>query len=234
MSKIMKVHVRGHMGVQVLQAFVGLSDVRDDEYPIICANTDDLPYDGSNRLHELMMPMNGAQFISYDGNRKTPYWVPGAATKAFKNRDRAFAKWFDPIIDPIIGGPVGVAVHVRGTDKPVASYKSNVKLIRLFNDPAEVTIYSDDYELSKKLARETKTRAATLAGATYDWNKIYHSAVVYGCPSAYLMSMLLFNPLKAMVFGGESYCDGGYQTTAGDFIFLREAMEFCPNVMIVN
>jgi len=28
-------------------------------------------------------------------------------------------------------------------------------------------------------------------------------------------------------------CDGEYPASAGDFLFLREAMKFCPNISIV-
>ena len=229
-----RIHVRGQMGVQILQVAVGLSKESDKDTDdcVICINNEKTEVLSSEKLSNQLHHVFDAKcrVIDIDSKDKTPYWVEGAATSIFENRDNIF-KYLVPRTDMIEKlFPIQLpAVHIRGKDKNVASIESCRKLLTMARSDA--VIYTDDKEKAKEVSPEHKVSQNELD--IDDWIDMYNSAIIYAAPSAFIMSMLLFNPHKTMVFMSEEMCDGEYPASAGDFLFLREAMKFCPNISIV-
>ena len=121
------------------------------------------------------------------------------------------------------------AVHIRGKDKNVASVESCRKLLDMVGSNA--MIYTDDKEKDKSVSPDHQISENEFD--IDDWIDMYNSPIIYAAPSAFIMSMLVFDPTKKMVFMNEDMCDGEYPASAGDFLFLREAMKFCTNVSII-
>ncbi len=224
-----RLHIRGQMGVQILQAATAISTINEEEEPILCVNTGgNLTYDGTNKLNNIFDVK--CRVIEIDDTiRKTPYWIEGAATYIFKNRAKVI-KWLVPKtffkkLD------LGRAVHIRGLDKNVASMESYDHLVGVATYESDnVTIYSDDPERTKKYSTCRISNQTSLE----DWIDIYHSEIVYAAPSAFIMSMLILDPNKHVVFLGDKYCNGTYGAYQNDMLFIREAQEYCPNMVILD
>jgi len=232
-----RIHIRGAMGVQILQAALGLSKKSDTDANdcIICVNNektnDTSSEELSNQLHHVFDSI--CRVVDIDCKEKTPYWVDGAATSIFENRYNIF-KFLVPrtymIENSLSYSDDRVpAVHIRGKDKNLSSIESCKKLLEMAG--LNAIIYTDDKEKAKKVSSTHKISENEIDAD--DWIDMYNSSVIYAAPSAFIMSMLVFNPDKKMVFMNEEMCDGGYTSSAGDFLFLREAMKFCKNVSII-
>ena len=234
-----RLHVRGQMGVQILQAATAISVINSDEEPILCVNTGgDLSYDSTNKLQDVF-DVN-CRIIEIDTIRKTPYWVEGSAKYIFKNRDKIF-RWLTPKanISPNPDSIGRLGIHIRGKDKHVASIESYKHLLTIAradrvthaDGPDSLVIYSDDPDLAAKTYPEyTISNQSSIA----DWIDLYNSDIVYAAPSAFIMSMLIFNPNKRIVFLGDKYCDGPYIGYRHDMLFLRECQAYCKNVTILD
>ena len=225
-----RTHVRGQMGVQILQAFTALSSINADEEPIICVCSGGLTYDGTNKLG--LVFNTKCRVIDIDDIvRKTPYWVDGAATKIFENRDNIF-RWLQPKSFPTKEN-LDVAVHIRGKDKPTVSKKSYRYLVdEVSSRHDNVIAYTDDKDFADTLLANTPNIRTSTQSVIDDWADMYNSQIVYSSPSAFIMSMLLINPNKHVVILGDKYCDGGYPHFTNDLLFIREAKQFCPNMEI--
>lgn len=228
MSKsITRLHIRGKMGVQILQAATALSRLDPREEPVICVNTRGLSDEFHNKLPLLFQP--ACRVIDIDDSNKTPYWVPGAATSIFQNRNQVLS-WLGPMFPEVQEGR-GTGVHVRGGDKLIASKESNDLIIKMgILDNPEAKIYTNDESMIDAKYHDRISDSS----AEEDWLGLYWSKTVYAAPSAFIMSMLLTNPDKHIIFLSEKYCDGGYPHTGNDFLFLREAMAYCKNVEIMK
>ena len=222
------------MGVQILQVAVGLSKEsdKDSDDCVICINNEKTEVLSSEKLSNKLHHVFDARcrVIDIDSKEKTPYWVEGAATSIFENRENIF-KFLVPRIDMIdnIFPGINPAVHIRGKDKNVASIESCKKLLDMAGSNA--MIYTDDKEKAKDVSQTHQISKNELD--IDDWIDMYNSPIIYAAPSAFIMSMLLFNPTKKMIFMNEEMCNGEYPASAGDFLFLREAMKFCENVSII-
>jgi len=232
-----RIHIRGLMGVQILQVAVGLSKEsdKDPDDCVICINNEKTEVlsaeELSNQLHHVFDAK--CRVVDIDSKEKTPYWVEGAAISIFENRENIF-KFLVPrtdMIDNIFPFSEGksVAIHIRGKDKDVASIESCRKLLDMAG--SDTIIYTDDKEKVKEISVSHRVSKNELF--IDDWIDMYNSPIIYAAPSAFIMSMLVFNPTKKMVFMNEEMCDGEYPASAGDFLFLREAMKFCKNVSII-
>lgn len=227
-----RLHVRGLMGVQILQVAVALSKESNEDDTVICINNEKTDHHSEQQLSNQLYHVFDAKcrVIDIDSKQKTPYWVDGAATSIFENRENIF-KFLVPrgeMIDNIFPGSKD-AIHIRGKDKNVASIESCKKLLEIAG--SNTVIYTDDKEKVKQIS-ETHEVGKNEQDID-DWIDMYNSPIIYAAPSAFIMSMLVFNPDKKMVFMNEEMCDGEYTASAGDFLFLREAMKFCKNVSII-
>ena len=221
------------MGVQVLQSFVALSTLQSDEDPEIYINTSNVT---GGAASEQLTKLFHCNFNIYTQNetRKTPYWEPGCATRAFKYRDKILSRWmklkqFDSKEN------LNTAVHIRGKDKPVLSKKSYRYLVdEVASKHSNVIAYTDDRDFADTLLANTPNITVSTQSSHEDWIDMYNSEVVYAGPSAFIMSMLLINPNKKVFFVGDKYCDGGYPNFANDLLFIREAKKYCPNLEIIE
>lgn len=233
MADATRVHIRGNTGTQILQAAAALAELPIDAEPIICVNHGRLAYDGTSKL-DLFFDLK-CRILNVDMQNKTPYWKPGVAKSIFENRDKIF-QWLKPK-EEIYPTPgvfhISPALHIRGGDKKIASEESYRALFNNLIDTYQksgLNVYTDDQSFAKSIVGDHKISQADWY---QDWLDIFHSPVVHAAPSAYIMSMLLFDPTKELHLLGESRCDGGYDIT-NDFIFLKEALPFCPNVRIID
>lgn len=225
---VQRVHIRGNTGTQILQAFAALSTILPKDEPIICVDAGGLPYDGTNKLNEYFNPQ--IRIIDVDTGFKTPYWIPGVATRIFENRDKIL-KWLIPIWE--YEASTHNAVHIRVGDKQICSDENHKKLLQMGHDGDDrLLVYTNDSDYAKKNLGIDGHIISDMK-AEEDWFDIMNARITWAAPSSFIMSMMLINPEKRIIFLGEKYHDGGYDTT-GDMIFLREAMQFCPNVSIIN
>ncbi len=228
----MRVHVRGQMGVQLMQAFVGISRLLEDETPIIVVNSGgDVPGAKTSQLHWVTDPQCEIK-EDHDGIRKTPYWQSGAASVAFSHRERVM-RWL-PLQDrPIVN--TGIVLHARGGDKLMASvdtYRSLLDLIKQNHPGQKITILSDDADMLDALRPPSED--ADVAPPEEDWFRIFNAEHVYCAPSAFVMSTLLYNPNKHVTYIGQEYCDGTYRAIADDYVFIDESHKFCPNLKVLR
>lgn len=230
----MRVHVRGQMGVQLMQAFVGIGRLADDEKPILVVNSGgDVPGAKTSQLHFVTDPQCEVR-EDHEGIRKTPYWHSGAARIAFLGRERTL-RWI-PLRDHEYGQLHGdaVVVHARGGDKAVASVDTYTKLVDLAkkrHPDCKVYVLSDSQDLLDALVPPKDEIGGDV---DEDWFTILEAKHVYAAPSGFVMSTLLFNPQKKVTFIGPSWCDGSYPAVADDFTFIEEAKEFCPNLEVLE
>jgi len=228
----MRVHVRGQMGVQLMQAFVGIGRLADDETPIIVVNSGGgVPGAKTSQLHWVTDPQCEIR-EDHDGVRKTPYWHQGAASIAFNNRERTLR--YLPLQDRTIALG-GIVLHARGGDKTVASIDTYRMLLDMVksNHPGEhITILSDDPDLLDALRPPSED--VDVMPPEEDWFRILGASHVYCAPSAFVTSTLLYDPNKHVTYIGPEYCDGTYPAIADDFVFIDEAHKFCPNLRVLT
>jgi len=221
-----RIHVRGQMGVQTLQASYSLACLNDGEEPIICVNHGGLPDSTKNKLDLLFEPR--CRIIDIDSTYKTPYWTEGVATKIFTNREKIF-RWLVPNVpQSIVSDFAKPAIHIRGRDKRISSDDSLKHLISLA--PQDSIIYTDDIPLTKTL-----TDLPISNGDPFiDWVDMYNSPELYASPSAFIISMLVLNPNKKVKFLDKKYCDGSFPHSDHDLLFINEMKQFCPNLEMIN
>ncbi len=228
----MRVHVRGQMGVQLMQAFVGIGRLADDEVPIIVVNSGgDVPGAKTSRLHWITDPQCEVR-EDPEGIRKTPYWHSGAAAYAFRGRERTLR--YLPLQDrPTVD--IGIVMHARGGDKPIASidtYRMLLDMIRENHPGEHITILSDDLDMLDALRPPSED--VDPSPPEKDWFRILSAKHVYCAPSAFVTSTLLYNPNKHVTYIGQEYCDGTYPAVADDFVFIDEVHKFCPNLRVLR
>ena len=227
MSKI-KVHIRGKMGVQVIQAFVGLSTVNDGEEPLIVVNTGgNLAYDSSSKVQLLFHPF--VDIIEQDEIRKTPYWLPGATSRAFKTRKRTLSLWLKP--KALDYHTIDCLIHLRGGDKRSMS-EDAMKLIvdRAIETHGSAHVCTDDVMMVRSLGFDHRVSVSP-QDSVHDWATILAAKNVYCAPSAFVLSTLLVNPTKRVVVGPIDGCD--QSVIAGDVAFIEEARDFCKNLELI-
>ena len=82
-----RIHIRGLMGVQILQVAVGLSKESDQDSDdcVICINNEKTEVLSSDRLSNQLHHVFDAKcrVVDIDSKEKTPYWIEGAATSIF-------------------------------------------------------------------------------------------------------------------------------------------------------
>jgi hypothetical protein len=220
-----RIHVRGQMGVQLLQTALGIARMPDDEEPIVVVNTGGLTNGAANL--GILEPKFRVTEVPDVG--KTPYWVPGAATEIFTNLPKV-QKWMK-LNKQSYRVAVDAAFHLRGGDKETMSPSS------AFN--WKQTVYALEFRNTNGVPdiREYGNHPLVVERTNDpvdDWFDIYNTSRLYAGPSAYIMSMLLFNPHKTIVFADESWHDGPYPFVGNDFVFLREAAKFCPGVQFIS
>lgn len=225
-------HIRGKMGVQCLQAFTALAGVYEGEEPRLVVNTGGVDYDTSKKidqLYELSIPVE-----EQTGTNKSPYWNIGVASRIFRNRERVIEKYMKPHKHVLASdNPIAVAVHIRGTDKNVASEDSYIRLINEAKQMGDPLLFTDDIKLARRISKETKTNIASSEDVVKDYSALLNARVVFTSPNAFLMSMLLMRPNKDLRIAGRSYCDGDYTAYQNDLDFAEEASEYCKNVRIL-
>lgn len=230
----MRVHIRGRMGVQLLQAFVGIGRLAEDERPVLVVNSGgDVPGAKTSQLHWVTDPLCEVR-EDHEGMRKTPYWHGGAAATAFRGREMSM-RWL-PLLDHRENRPNDlVIVHMRGGDKPVATAETYRKFLdhaRSQNPNTKVAVMSDDIKL---LDEVEPNRALQIAGEPdEDWFTILNAKHVYCATSSFVTSTLLYNPNKKVTLMSRAWCDGGYGAIDDDYRFLEEAQMFCPNLEILS
>lgn len=223
-----RLHIRGNFGTQILQAAAALAHVPNTDEPILCVNHGGLDYDGTSHLEEVFNPQ--IRIINIDNAGKTPYWKPGIATSVFENREKIF-KWLKPkVVDYPDDFKLASALHVRGGDKRICSVESFRAVLTTL--PEDTRVYSDDSEFVAKVLMGTQ-RAASSADFLTEWLEMYNAHHLTAAPSAFIVSMLIFNPNKHLTIMGNKYFDGGYDVSQ-DMIFIREARQFCTNLEILD
>ena len=229
----MRVHIRGRMGDQLLQSFVGIGRLGEDERPILVVNSGgDIPGAKTSQLHWVTDPQCEVR-EDHEGMRKTPCWYNGAATTAFRSRESTM-HWV-PLLDHADNKPNNlIIVYMRGGDKPVASvetYKRLVAHVREQHPNEGIALMSDDVTMLDEIE---PNRALHLVGEPdEDWFVILNAKHVYCSMSSYVTSTLLYNPNKTMTVMPKSLCNDP-QIMASEYTFLEEAKEFCPNLTILE
>jgi len=230
----MRIHIRGQMGVQILQSFVAIGRLHYDETPTIVVNTaGNLPYDATEKLSRVFDPK---VVISHQEEfRKTPYWEPGSAALAFQSRDRVLSELL-PLKDSMKApSPTKTKsiLHCRGGDKITATAESYEKLFGVAGFAID-RVLSNDAALGEAVASRIGADFYDTTSMEDDWKTILDAERVLAMPSAFVMSTMLIDPAKRIVFGGESFRDGPYEAMAGDLLFIDEAREYCPNVEVLE
>ena len=226
----MRVHVRGRLGVQLLQAFVGIGQINEDETPEIVVNHGGNMSTAAKSQFELVTVPNC--IISHQEEfRKTPYWVDGAPSIAFAERERTIK--FLPLKNVNVDSDV--VIHLRMTDKSSVSYDSCKKLVYLAqqeNPNSKVSIISDSMEFAQRIAEDCKVE--TIEGdVTRHWFVALNAKHLYHTPSAYSFSTLLYRTDKKQSVVGSSWCDSLYPGFDSDMLFLNEAKRYCPNLRVL-
>ena len=227
-----RVHVRGQMGVQILQLAVALSSLTDNEEPIVCVNTGKLPLYAPNKLDDVFDYT--CRVIEIDSTRKTQYCVADAATKIMRNREMVF-RWFKPKKFTQKSN-LPPAIHIRSDGKNISSVESYRHLIDIAKNNQAIgrpIIYTNDTVLTNDIINDHDLDISNQT-EIQDWIDIFYSPFVYAAPSEFIISMLIFNPDKHVTFLGDKYCDGSYASIANDLLFLKELVNFCPNVKFIN
>lgn len=235
------VHVRGQLGVQILEAFVGLAASSPGEPSQIVVNAAGLEGPATRDLISGVIKPRTAAVVSPGTAWKTPYWNPGCAMRLFRNRERVLADHFEyderATMDNVAMSEFAV-VHVRGTDKPVASYASHCMLYdeaARVHGAERVIVCGDDSALLARLAADKGARVSM--GETHaDWRLVARAPNVYCAPSAFPFSTLVVAPSKTMTVLGPRLCDGGYPHVDADLTFIREAARegFCRNITFME
>ncbi len=226
----MRIHIRGQMGVQILQSFVAISKLHDDEKPIIVLNTANLKYDGTEKRTQVFNVK--CEIRHQDEIRKTPYWEHGAAELAMASRERVLRDWLLPKPELITPKLLNV-LHCRGGDKSVASaesYKILANETRLKID----LVVSNDTVLGETIATHIGADFNPQSTAIDDWAMILNAAAVVAAPSAFISSTLMIDPNKIIYFAGPRLCDGPYESTSGDLLFIEEMQQYCPKVKLIK
>lgn len=230
----MRVHVRGRMGVQLLQAFVGIGRLGEDERPVVVVNSGgDIPGAKTSQLHWVTDPQCEVR-EDHEGMRKTPYWHGGAAATAFRGRENTL-RWL-PLLEHAENKPNNlIIVHMRGGDKPVATietYKRFVAHVREQHPNGHIALMSDDVAMLDEI---DSNRTIHLVGEPdEDWFAILNAKHVYCATSSFVTSTLLYNPQKKVTVMPRAWCDGTYGAIDDDYRFLEEAQMFCPNLEIMS
>jgi len=232
----MRVHVRGQLGTQLIQAFVGIGRLGPDETPTIVVNSGGgVAGAKTSQLHWVTDPQCEIREDS-DGVRKTPYWNPGAASMAFRGREKTLK--YLPLLDrqpepETKSTTKKIVVHVRGGDKDIASidtYRKLVELAKQKNPRADIVIIGDDDNVLDKL----QDLATVVTGEPEaDWFRVLDANHVYCGPSAFVGSTLLYDTKKKVSVMGKNWCDGSYHALEDDLVFFEEAKSFCPNLEIL-
>ena len=225
-------NIRGKLGVQCLQAFTSLAGVYEGEEPRLVVNTGGVDYDTSKKIeliYKLSIPIEEKA-----GTNKSPYWNMGVASRIFRNRENILDKYMKPHKKLLSSDkPIAVAVHIRGSDKNVASEDSYIRLVNEAKDLGDPLLFSDDVKLVRRIAKETKTNIASSADVVKDYAALLNARILFSAPNAFVLSMLLLRPNKDIRIAGRSYCDGEYVAYQNDLDFAEEAQDYCKNVSII-
>jgi hypothetical protein len=222
------------MGVQLLQAFVGIGRLGEDERPVVVVNSGgDIPGAKTSQLHWVTDPQCEVR-EDHEGMRKTPYWHGGAAATAFRGRENTL-RWL-PLLEHAENKPNNlIIVHMRGGDKPVATieaYKRFVAHVREQHPNGSIALMSDDVVMLDEIEPD---RVQHLAGEPdEDWFTILNAKHVYCATSSFVTSTLLYNPQKKVTVMPRAWCDGTYGAIDDDYRFLEDAQMFCPNLEIMS
>jgi len=233
---MLRIHVRGQMGVQLLQSAVGLSTLKENEEPVICVNTGGgLAYDASSKL-DVVTDVK-FRVTNIPTMLKTPYWISGTAKNVFTNREKLL-EWIN-LKDYKPKKVLTTGIHVRGKDKMVASKKTITHMItEATKQDKNAKIFTNDLTMIDSTIASSLNESIRLDNSysdiVDDWFSLYYSDVVYAAPSAFILSMLLFNPDKKIIFLGNKYCDGTYTNAGGDLLFINEAKEYCKNTSFLE
>lgn len=228
-------HIRGNFGTQLLQAATVLADINPTDEPIICVNHGGLKYDGTNHLNDVCKP--NFRIIDVDTTNKTPYWVSGNAEKIFKTQNARVRRWLNFINPPSNLQSSNMDVlHMRFGDKEVCSESSLRVLLQYAyekskSDSKLLAIYSNDIHMAAAVNGSFNNVFGN--NPIDDWYDIYAAPTVYASPSSFIVSMLIFNPEKHIIFTGDTLNDGPYNIY-NDMMFLKEAATVCPNVEFLD
>jgi len=230
----MRVHIRGRMGVQLLQAFVGIGRLGEDERPTLIVNSGgDVPGAKTSQLHWVTDPMCEVR-EDHEGMRKTPYWHGGAASVAFRGREMSMA-WL-PLLDHRDNKPNDMVIaHMRGGDKRIATPETYRKFLAYAygrHPDTKIYVMSDDVTLLDEVEPD---RSLHIVGEPdEDWFTILNAKHVYCATSSFVTSTLLYNPDKKVTVMHRAWCDGDYGAIDDDYRFLEDAQMFCPNLEILS
>ena len=220
----MRVHIRGSMGVQIMQAFAALSKVDKRETPIMYVNTLGMK---EYRAMEKLSGIFDCQFqvLLQDEIRKTPYWEPGCASRIFQHRERILKKWMNPILfEP--REHTEIALYVE--QGKAISDENYVRYAELAKNDGAVTVFSD-----APLSVEIPGTTSSNKGEVEDWRGLFTSPVIYCGPSIFAITTLLIDPTVYINVAGPSWCIDS-TSAANDYAFIEEAQEFCPNLNIIQ
>ena len=226
------VHIRGKLGMQILESFAGLGRVIDkDEHPqhivVNVGHGEDPSY--HNRMADLFettIPISNS-----NGFQKQKAWSAEAIRYAFKHRGKVCSLFR---LNDVVSVRMDNIIHVRGLDKALTKPETMVDKIMENLPKGKVYILGDDPKLAGKIAVPL-----TLAGYEVhssdqddvrDWKSVYWAEQVIGVLSSFTISTLLFRPDSHMKLFGREHNDGDFKLTESEFEAVDELMKWCKNV----
>jgi hypothetical protein len=212
------------MGVQILETFVGLSRLSQNEQPVVYVNAGGLSGGAASDQLTKIFDCSFEIFVN-DETRKTPYWEPGCATEIFSSREHILNKFIS--LKQKTHERYSNVLHVRARDKASMTFHSYMKLAK--NTQLPLTVCTDDTSLP--FPREYNV---SKQDSIFDWYSMLNADIIYCGPSTFPITTLLFNPNKKIRVASEKSCDGDFPNFHNDYVFIREAQKFCPNLEIID